>query len=94
MKFKSITYKWVFNFIGLITLILVIIDLIIYVAINQYFNNYAHLFKRALLDSDTGKVTYGVGVSSNITRASVRAVFSGINRLGLGERQQGIADHY
>ena len=24
----------------------------------------------------------------------VRAVFSGINRLGLGERQQGIADHY
>ena len=47
-----------------------------------------------LLDSDTGKVTYGVGVSSNITRASVRAVFSGINRLGLGERQQGIADHY
>ena len=41
MKFKSITYKWVFNFIGLITLILVIIDLIIYVAINQYFNNYA-----------------------------------------------------
>ena len=47
-----------------------------------------------LLDSDTGKVTYGVGVSSNITRASVRAVFSGINRLRLGERQQGIADHY
>ena len=47
-----------------------------------------------LLDSDTGTVTYGVGVSSNITRASVRAVFSGINRLGLGERQQGIADHY
>lgn len=41
MKFKSITYKWVFNFIGLITLILVLIDLIIYVAINQYFNNYA-----------------------------------------------------
>ncbi len=41
MKFKSITYKWVFNFIGLITLILVLIDLIIYIAINQYFNNYA-----------------------------------------------------
>jgi len=38
-----------------------------------------------LLDSDTGNVTYGVGVSSNITRASVRAIFSAINRLGLGQ---------
>ena len=37
-----------------------------------------------LLDSETGRVTYGVGVSSNITRASVRAIFSAINRLGLG----------
>jgi len=37
-----------------------------------------------LLDSDTGRVTYGVGVSSNITRASVRAIFSAINRLNLG----------
>ncbi|MDL2301199.1 2-isopropylmalate synthase [Lachnospiraceae bacterium OttesenSCG-928-D06] len=37
-----------------------------------------------LLDSNTGNVTYGVGVSSNITRASVRAIFSAINRLGLG----------
>lgn len=37
-----------------------------------------------LLDSDTGHVTYGVGVSSNITRASVRAIFSAINRLSLG----------
>ncbi|MBE5883553.1 MAG: 2-isopropylmalate synthase [Lachnospiraceae bacterium] len=37
-----------------------------------------------LLDSNTGHVTYGVGVSSNITRASVRALFSAINRLGLG----------
>ncbi|MBO5336039.1 MAG: 2-isopropylmalate synthase [Lachnospiraceae bacterium] len=37
-----------------------------------------------LLDSNTGRVTYGVGVSSNITRASVRAIFSAINRLGLG----------
>lgn len=40
-----------------------------------------------LLDSDTGNVTYGVGVSSNITRASVRAIFSAINRLGLGEKK-------
>ena len=38
-----------------------------------------------LLDSNTGSVTYGVGVSSNITRASVRAIFSAINRLGLGQ---------
>ena len=37
-----------------------------------------------LLDSQTGRVTYGVGVSSNITRASVRAVFSAVNRLELG----------
>jgi len=36
-----------------------------------------------LLDAETGNVTYGVGVSSNITRASVRAIFSAINRLGL-----------
>lgn len=39
-----------------------------------------------LLDSETGRVTYGVGVSSNITRASIRAIFSAINRLGLGEK--------
>ena len=39
-----------------------------------------------LLDSNTGHVTYGVGVSSNITRASVRAIFSALNRLGLGSR--------
>lgn len=36
-----------------------------------------------LLDAETGGVTYGVGVSSNITRASVRAIFSAVNRLGL-----------
>lgn len=39
-----------------------------------------------LLDSNSGSVTYGVGVSSNITRASVRAIFSAVNRLRLGER--------
>ena len=38
-----------------------------------------------LLDSDDGSVTYGVGVSSNITRASVRAIFSAMNRLGIGK---------
>ena len=39
-----------------------------------------------LLNANTGEATYGVGVSSNITRASVRAVFSAMNRLGLGSR--------
>ena len=39
-----------------------------------------------LLDVNSGKVTYGVGVSSNITRASIRAIFSAVNRLGLGEK--------
>lgn len=34
-----------------------------------------------LLNAETGMVTYGVGVSSNITRASVRAIFSAVNRL-------------
>lgn len=38
-----------------------------------------------LLDADDGRVTYGVGVSSNITRASVRAIFSAVNRLGIGK---------
>ena len=40
-----------------------------------------------LLDVDSGRVTYGVGVSSNITRASVRAIFSAINRLELGQHK-------
>ena len=34
-----------------------------------------------MLSPDDNKITYGVGVSSNITRASVRAVFSAVNRL-------------
>jgi 2-isopropylmalate synthase len=40
-----------------------------------------------LMDSDTGKTTYGVGVSSNITRASVRGIFSALNRLGFGAKE-------
>ena len=36
---------------------------------------YIHVMNR-----ETGKVTYGVGVSSNITRACIRALFSGLNR--------------
>ena len=34
-----------------------------------------------MLDIETGKAIFGVGVSSNITRASVRAIFSALNRL-------------
>ncbi len=40
-----------------------------------------------LLDEEDGRVTYGVGVSSNITRASVRAIFSAVNRLGLADQK-------
>lgn len=32
-------------------------------------------------DNRTGKATFGVGVSSNITRASIKAIFSALNRL-------------
>ncbi|SFR57190.1 2-isopropylmalate synthase [Anaeromicropila populeti] len=34
-----------------------------------------------MLNMDTNEATYGVGVSSNITRASIRAIFSAVNRL-------------
>ena len=34
-------------------------------------------------DNTTGKITYGVGVSGNITRASIRGVFSALNRLSI-----------
>ncbi len=34
-----------------------------------------------LVDLDTGHATYGVGVSSNITRASIKGLFSALNRL-------------
>ena len=34
-----------------------------------------------MLDIPTGKTTFGVGISSNITRASIRAIFSALNRL-------------
>ena len=32
-------------------------------------------------DNRSGNITFGVGVSSNITRASIRGVFSAMNRL-------------
>ena len=34
-----------------------------------------------VMDQKSNRVTYGVGVSSNITRASLRGVFSAVNRL-------------
>ena len=34
-----------------------------------------------MMDVKTGKATYGVGISSNITRASLRGIFSAVNRL-------------
>ncbi len=34
-----------------------------------------------VMDQKSGKVTYGVGVSANITRASLRGIFSAVNRL-------------
>ena len=34
-----------------------------------------------LIDQVSGKTTYGVGISSNITRASIRGIFSAVNRL-------------
>lgn len=36
-----------------------------------------------MLDFDSKRTTFGVGVSSNITKASIRAIFSAINRLNL-----------
>ncbi len=36
-----------------------------------------------MLDMSSGKTTFGVGISSNITRASIRAIFSALNRLNL-----------
>ena len=32
-------------------------------------------------DEKTGRITFGVGTSSNITRASIRGFFSALNRL-------------
>jgi len=36
-----------------------------------------------MLDVTSGRTTFGVGVSSNITKASIRAIFSALNRLNL-----------
>lgn len=34
-----------------------------------------------MMDNRTGKVLFGAGDSSNITKATIRAFFSGLNRL-------------
>ena len=34
-----------------------------------------------LMNAQTGETAFGVGVSSNITRSSIRAIFSALNRL-------------
>lgn len=34
-----------------------------------------------LMDQESGRATYGVGLSSNITRSSIRGIFSAVNRL-------------
>ena len=39
--------------------------------------SYIHLMDQRA----AGKATYGVGISSNITRASIRGIFSAVNRL-------------
>jgi 2-isopropylmalate synthase len=36
-----------------------------------------------MLDMKSGRATFGVGISSNITRASIRAIFSALNRLNI-----------
>jgi 2-isopropylmalate synthase len=36
-----------------------------------------------MLETTSGKNTFGVGTSSNITRASIRAIFSALNRLNI-----------
>lgn len=36
-----------------------------------------------MVDMASGRTTFGVGVSSNITKASIRAIFSALNRLNL-----------
>ena len=41
MKFKSITYKWVFNFIGIVSIILILTNFVVFTTVSQYFNNYA-----------------------------------------------------
>lgn len=38
-----------------------------------------------LMDAETGRSTYGVGVSQSTMRASVRAIFSALNRLEAGK---------
>ena len=41
-----------------------------------------------LLDVNTGKTSYGVGLSSNITRSSIRGLFSAVNRMFFPEEAE------
>ena len=41
----------------------------------------------SMKDLESGDTTFGVGISSNITRASIRAVFSAVNRLLQTDKQ-------
>ena len=41
-----------------------------------------------LLDVDSGKTSYGVGLSSNITRSSIRGLFSAVNRMFFQEEAE------
>ena len=41
-----------------------------------------------LLDVDSGKTSYGVGLSSNITRSSIRGLFSAVNRMFFPEEAE------
>ncbi|MFP3153679.1 2-isopropylmalate synthase [Lachnospiraceae bacterium ZAX-1] len=49
-------------------------------AIGKEFHTKAAAYIQ-MRNNETGKSTFGVGVSSNITRASIRAFFSALNRL-------------
>ncbi|MCR4672506.1 MAG: 2-isopropylmalate synthase [Lachnospiraceae bacterium] len=41
-----------------------------------------------LMDANTGRKAFGVGISSNINRSSIRAIFSAINRLYYHKNEQ------
>ena len=49
-------------------------------ALNEGANAQAAAYIQ-ILDTESGKTTFGVGLSSNITRASLRGLFSAVNRM-------------
>ena len=48
------------------------------VSIIMIFITIANVVEMCIRDRVTGKATYGVGISSNITRASIRGIFSAV----------------